>query len=199
MLALVIGWSVANSRSPLSRMAASRPLRVLGLLSFGIYCWHPIAQAASSQFALLIGLENQDPRIGGFLLFGLYLATTFFVASLTYGLVERPFLGLKDRLRGRSGATPQFAWRQVALVAAMLFAFIVVLDHAIWGLPTELVKRCVVYVAWAVLGVGLWLAVARRLLYAPSAGRVAEPGTRRRVALPWRRCQGRSRTRSCGS
>lgn len=123
VLALTIVWSVASSRSVVSRLAASPPLRLLGLLSFGIYCWHPIAQAAIEQIQSRVVQPSSET--GALLTFAIYVVATFFVASVTYGCVERPFLVLKDRLNARTASrTPHPRWWLVAGVCVPLLALL---------------------------------------------------------------------------
>jgi peptidoglycan/LPS O-acetylase OafA/YrhL len=72
-------------------------LRTLGVLSYGIYLWHPAIAS------LVLGLEG-IARIDGLnahlitgMGFFLYVGMTIGMAALTYCTVERPFLALKKR------------------------------------------------------------------------------------------------------
>lgn len=96
LFALLILWVAANGASRVCRFLRSAPMRGLGRLSFGAYLWHPIIDGFV-QFHL--GPLSTGMR-GGFVylaLFLIYLGGTLGAAVLTYGLVERPFLVLKDR------------------------------------------------------------------------------------------------------
>jgi peptidoglycan/LPS O-acetylase OafA/YrhL len=77
---------------------SSRPMAYLGQISYGLYLYHLLAQKFVWE-VLLPGLEhwNQYARYG--LRFALYVALTVVIASLSYQLIEKRFLALKDRLR----------------------------------------------------------------------------------------------------
>jgi len=72
---------------------ASRPLRYLGKISYGIYVYHVICIAAVSKAMAYFGLSNHF----GVLLAGLLV--TIMVSSISYYLLERPFLKLKERFQ----------------------------------------------------------------------------------------------------
>jgi peptidoglycan/LPS O-acetylase OafA/YrhL len=83
-----------------ARLLRSRPLRALGTLSFGIYVWHPLVQpvvrALDRRFVSSLPADVQSTAAG--LLFFCYVALCVAAASVTYLLIEAPFLGWKDRL-----------------------------------------------------------------------------------------------------
>lgn len=97
VFAVSILWVAANGGSVLSRLLRSRLLQTLGVLSYGIYVWHPAIAS------LVLGLEGiaTGVRLNGYLITGtgfvLYFAMTIGGATLTYLVVERPFLALKKR------------------------------------------------------------------------------------------------------
>ncbi len=89
-IALVIHRYVLMPRSPIGRFLNSPPLDFIGVLSYSLYLWQqpflnrssPHWTAAFPQNVILVGL----------------------CALLSYYLVEKPFLGLRDRLRSRAAA-----------------------------------------------------------------------------------------------
>ncbi|HLY21550.1 MAG TPA: acyltransferase [bacterium] len=95
--AVGILWVAANNGSILSRLLRSRSLRTLGVLTYGIYLWHPAIGA------LMLGLAGiaRGDRLTAYLIartgFVLYVAMTIGMAALTYLVVERPGLALKKR------------------------------------------------------------------------------------------------------
>lgn len=90
-LALLLAWTVSNPDAPLVRLLASPPLRWLGLVSFGLYVWHPFAGALVTRVPLA-HLEHADAAL---LAFVAYLALTLGMAALSFRLIERPFLKLR--------------------------------------------------------------------------------------------------------
>jgi peptidoglycan/LPS O-acetylase OafA/YrhL len=91
-------WIAVNRDSRTSRVLRSHPLRSLGLLSYGIYLWHPIGLLLARQNlrSMVEASSGQDESQAALVLMT-YLATTVMLATVGYVLVERPFLRLKDR------------------------------------------------------------------------------------------------------
>ncbi len=86
LLALVeTNWSPA-------RLLSLAPLRAVGTVSYGFYVWHPLA------FAIIAYYGARDGwGVWSQMLLGMSLAMS--VTLLSWYLVERPFLLLKDHLR----------------------------------------------------------------------------------------------------
>lgn len=86
LVALCLDWAVTNSSRPVGRLLNTRPLALVGAMSYSIYLWH------------LIGLGLDD---GGKLriLVGVAFGATCGVAS--YYFVERPALRLRTWLEPR--------------------------------------------------------------------------------------------------
>lgn len=105
---LVLPVAVAGATLPRSlRWLGSRPMVVLGTLSYGIYLWH---EGVLDIYRDILDL----PMFTGSLLPALAwtLAGSVVAAAISYVVVERPALALKDRRR-RLFAT----WRPVGLPA----------------------------------------------------------------------------------
>jgi peptidoglycan/LPS O-acetylase OafA/YrhL len=77
-----------------SRLLSVRPLCVIGMVSYGFYIWHPLAFAIIGYYGTA---WSTWAKVG----MGLALASA--MTTLSWYLVERPFLLLKDRLRAGSG------------------------------------------------------------------------------------------------
>jgi peptidoglycan/LPS O-acetylase OafA/YrhL len=91
-------WSVflvaqLHGTGGVRRLASSRPLRFVGIVSFGIYLMHPMLIVAARDGLAAPPLLRQLAA----------LALVIGVPSLTYLAIERPFLRLGLRAAGRSG------------------------------------------------------------------------------------------------
>ncbi|HMD47206.1 MAG TPA: acyltransferase [Acidimicrobiales bacterium] len=99
--ALVLGLAVGGRRAPVNRLFRLRPVVWLGTISYGIYIYFiPVF--------VLIPLYWHGWQHQYYEMVGIEVLCVVAVAALSYYLVERPFLGLKDRLGARS-ATPRGA------------------------------------------------------------------------------------------
>jgi peptidoglycan/LPS O-acetylase OafA/YrhL len=84
---------VGTNWSP-ARLLSLRPLRAIGTVSYGFYIWHPLA------FAIVLYYGSQDGwSVWSEVVLGLALAAS--VTVLSWYLVERPFLMVKDHIRSR--------------------------------------------------------------------------------------------------
>lgn len=97
--ALVLACVLAGP-SWLGRPLRSRPVRLLGLMTFSVYLWHvAIVERVMSL---------SDPPVDWLSALG-RLATVFVItipfAAGSYFLVERPFMALRKRFEGRSDAS----------------------------------------------------------------------------------------------
>jgi peptidoglycan/LPS O-acetylase OafA/YrhL len=92
--------SVITTDSHLSRVLSLRPLRLVGLISYGVYLWH---------WPIFLVLTRARTGLSGMALLGARLGTTFAIATLSFMLLERPI---------RRGAL-RHGWANVATPAAV--------------------------------------------------------------------------------
>ena len=69
----------------MSRLISWRPLRYIGIISFGIYLWH----------IAILGYFNAHLTVPSIVKLLVIWGFTVLAATITYVLVERPFMGLK--------------------------------------------------------------------------------------------------------
>ncbi len=82
-------WAAAIGFTRFTVLLEARPVLFVGRISYGVYLWHILGQAAWIDTAV-----NNLPVIPRLAVFGL---TTLAMAVTSYYLIEKPFLGLKDR------------------------------------------------------------------------------------------------------
>jgi peptidoglycan/LPS O-acetylase OafA/YrhL len=86
---LIIISRLVNYPSPIiSKIFSFTPLVKIGVISYGLYLWHAPIGAIIEQAGFAL-----DPS----LLIAVKILLTFFTAALSYWLVEKPFLRLKNR------------------------------------------------------------------------------------------------------
>lgn len=84
-IALILLWTIQNSRSLVGRILNSRPFVHIGVLSYSIYLWQPIFLAPPGTW--IIGRSL------------LSFPLIWITAECSYRFIEAPFLGLRKRLR----------------------------------------------------------------------------------------------------
>lgn len=98
-------------------LLVSRPLRWLGMISYGAYLWnHPVifssgvirtnlyAALVGTKLKALVSLADLLPRYPKASQLALTISFSILAGGLSFFLVERPFLRLKGRLRKRAAA-----------------------------------------------------------------------------------------------
>jgi peptidoglycan/LPS O-acetylase OafA/YrhL len=124
---------VANPAAPYSRLLRLYPLRVFGLLSYGIYLVHvPAIHIVKIRFP---GLAAADVEVAPFAVgvaYAMVLAVA--MAAALYALIERPFLQLKGRRAMPTGRLTSVTvpWRRCMLLA---LGVIVAIEAVSGGLP----------------------------------------------------------------
>jgi peptidoglycan/LPS O-acetylase OafA/YrhL len=110
---LVLPVALAGATLPRTlRWLGSRPMVVLGVLSYGIYLWHEgVTDIYRSIFHVPI-FNGSFPAALGFT-----LVVSVAVAAVSYLVIERPALALKDRHRRLFSE-----WRPVGLPAEAVAA-----------------------------------------------------------------------------
>ncbi len=93
---LVVLDLVAGSHSWLARVLSAAPLRFVGRISYGVYLYH---------LPVYFAVEKLLPGAALPVRLGLKLAVSFTLAILSYFLVERKFLRLKERFE--TGPAPK--------------------------------------------------------------------------------------------
>lgn len=98
--AAIIAAIIWCPNHPLKPILEWQPLRWVGMISYGVYLWHvPI-------FHVIEPLKA-DPILKS----AIGLCATFAIATVSFYVMERPLLRLKDRI-GHSSTMPQVASAQ---------------------------------------------------------------------------------------
>jgi peptidoglycan/LPS O-acetylase OafA/YrhL len=90
---------VGMRRLPALRAVAS-PVERMALYSYGAYLWHGLIVRVGTR-------AFESPNLPWWVAFVAFVFASFAVAALTFHLVERPFLSLRDRLLGVLPAKPR--------------------------------------------------------------------------------------------
>ncbi len=96
-----------------------RPLLAVGKISYGLYLWHPLAMMATPGVLARLGLKHVTWGGGGYVV--ALFAVTFFFATLSWHLLEKPInnyknlfsyagRGAKGRIKRRSKAERQVSY-----------------------------------------------------------------------------------------
>ena len=96
MVAVVV-LALVQTNWPVRRVLSIKPLRIIGMVSYGIYLWHYLVFA-------MVG--NAWPHWSAWWQAIVALTLTAGVTTASWFLVERPFLRLKDRLGTSPRAEP---------------------------------------------------------------------------------------------
>ncbi len=107
-VALVIAASVQPKAGPVGKLLSLRPLRSLGLISYGVYLWH---------WPIFLMLTPGRVHLGLYELFALRVVVTLAVCTLSYHLLEMPIR--RGAFRGKK-ITWSFAPAGAACLAVAL-------------------------------------------------------------------------------
>ena len=88
----LVGWLVCTAGHPLLAPLRHRRLCDLGRISYGLYLYHPFVFVLTAVLHLQLGLR------GSVWIDALKVILSIGVAALSWRLVERPLLSLRDRL-----------------------------------------------------------------------------------------------------
>jgi len=87
-VAVFVVWSATRSRSAAHLLLTSRPLVWIGQVSYGLYLWHHFFVALVRDVSWPLSIK-----------LGVGIAGSLIVTTVSYYLLERPFLRLKDRFK----------------------------------------------------------------------------------------------------
>jgi peptidoglycan/LPS O-acetylase OafA/YrhL len=106
--AALIAAAVHPQRGLLARLLALAPLRLLGIISYGVYLWH---------WPVYLVLDAGRTGLSGWALLGVRVAATIAISAASYQLLEQPI---------RRGAGSPRQWRLLAPSATALIALAIV-------------------------------------------------------------------------
>lgn len=87
---------IVNENRIFSKIFENRILRYLGKISYGIYLYHNVMQWLLPYFTEKYGIPFPDKE-NEFLRFCLYLIVTIFIASMSWFLIEKPLVKIKNK------------------------------------------------------------------------------------------------------
>jgi peptidoglycan/LPS O-acetylase OafA/YrhL len=130
ILASVIIWVVSNKQSRFAIFLRSKTMRILGLLTYGIYMWHPIIQRIIYYNFEKFTITSTNEAFVSIAIFIIYLIATICVATITYALIEHTFLSLKSKVSSISAnisisKKPPLPWK---IMVSLGLLFIIFLD-----------------------------------------------------------------------
>ena len=105
-VACLLIWTTANSSASVVRLLSSGPLTAIGVVSYGIYLWHPMGGDIYGAFLTWQPSSMTGINIRGTLSLVLYLGCASILAAISYVLVERPAIALGRRILGRPRLAP---------------------------------------------------------------------------------------------
>lgn len=140
VLAAMLVWLVVNPGSLMSRFLRTKAIRVLGVLSYGIYLWHLVVFSVLRTY--LDGSVQRfamEKSIASVLEFVHAISVVVAVSVIGYVAVEKPFLALKNRI-GRSDTRNAPADDSMRLLPSFLFTMgiIIAFELIYWKTPPVL-------------------------------------------------------------
>lgn len=107
VFALLLFWLATRPDHPLVRVLASRPMRLLGTFSFGVYMWHIVSNLCLAAMLNRWGARDSFWYLSPWFRLGCSLGLAISFAALSWRLIERPFLQIKRRFApGRAKTHP---------------------------------------------------------------------------------------------
>jgi peptidoglycan/LPS O-acetylase OafA/YrhL len=91
-VSVILLFALSNPDHSVNRFIATKPLQIIGRLSYALYLWHPASLGIANKVAY-----HTDIHWQGIVQVVAYVGIAFTCAIASYFLVERPFLHLKDR------------------------------------------------------------------------------------------------------
>ena len=129
ILASVIIWVVSNKQSKFAIILRSKSMRVLGLLTYGIYMWHPIIQRVIYYNFEKFTISSKNEAFVSIAIFLIYLIATISSATITYALIEHTFLSLKSKVSSSSANNivskkPPLPWKIMVSLGLLSILFL---------------------------------------------------------------------------
>ena len=90
-----------HTGSLLGKVLSWKPLRALGIISYGFYVYHDLLHDFYSDWAHRMSAQYAYP-----LTLLIAFAATLLVATLSYRFIEKPLLRLKDRFASQVHTAP---------------------------------------------------------------------------------------------
>jgi peptidoglycan/LPS O-acetylase OafA/YrhL/lysophospholipase L1-like esterase len=122
LVAVVIASITQPKYGPLGRVLALKPLRFIGLISYGLYLWH---------WPVFIALSPTRVPFDGYALFAVRVAATLTIATLSYYLIEMPI---------RHGALKRLRLRPVLLTPVVVMVVLAAIVFTTAGAPASPVE-----------------------------------------------------------
>jgi peptidoglycan/LPS O-acetylase OafA/YrhL len=101
--ACLLAWIAANGSKSIVRLLSSGPLVAVGMLSYGIYLWHPIGGSIYGALLTWQPSSMVGINIHAALSLALYIGFAVIIAAITYVTLERPAITFGRRLLRRQG------------------------------------------------------------------------------------------------
>lgn len=95
-VALLVYATLKAQHHPATAWLRWKPVAFLGKISYGLYLFH-LATIDLVEKWVILNFPGKLPLMQSMLIFGIALAATILIASLSYILIEKPFLKVKSR------------------------------------------------------------------------------------------------------
>jgi peptidoglycan/LPS O-acetylase OafA/YrhL len=122
LVAVVIASITQPKYGPLGHVLALKPLRFIGLISYGLYLWH---------WPVFIALSPTRVPLDGYALFAVRVAATLTIATVSYYLIEMPI---------RHGALKRLRLRPVLLTPVVVMVVLAAIVFTTAGAPASPVE-----------------------------------------------------------